>query len=82
MLFRSLLHTRGATREGGKVQSGVEEVAFLVKPSAEQLAALAGEVDGGTLRVCVEAEVPLGQAPHAVARIQHGGARGKTIIKP
>jgi len=87
--YKQLVHdggvavsTRGATREGGKVQSGVEEVAFLVKPSAEQLAALAGEVDGGTLRVCVEAEVPLAQAPHAVARIQHGGARGKTIIKP
>ena len=74
--------TRGATRERGSVQSGVEEIAFRVQPSAELLAALAKEVDGGTLRVFVEAEVPLEQAPQAVARIQHGGARGKTIVKP
>jgi NADPH:quinone reductase-like Zn-dependent oxidoreductase len=74
--------TRGATRGGGKVQSGVEEVAFRVRPGAELLAALARQVDGGTLRVFVEAEVPLEQAPLAVARIQGGGARGKTIVKP
>ena len=74
--------TRGATREKGTVQSGVEEIAFSVQPSAESLAALAGEVDGGTLRVFVEAEVPLEQAPQAIARIQSGGARGKTIVKP
>ncbi|MEZ0115466.1 NADPH2:quinone reductase [Catenulispora sp. EB89] len=74
--------TRGATRERGSVQSGVEEISFRVQPSAELLAALAKEVDGGTLRVFVEAEVPLEQAPQAVARIQHGGARGKTIVKP
>ena len=74
--------TRGATREHGTVQSGVEEIAFGVKPSAELLAVLAEQVDAGTLRVFVEEEVPLEQAPQAVARIQHGGARGKTIIKP
>ena len=73
--------TRGATREHGSVQSGVEEITFRVAPSAESLAALAKEVDSGTLRVFVEAEVPLEQAPQAVARIQHGGARGKTLIK-
>ncbi|ACU74750.1 Alcohol dehydrogenase GroES domain protein [Catenulispora acidiphila DSM 44928] len=74
--------TRGATREHGKVQSGVEELAFRMQPSAELLAELVKEVDEGTLRVFVEEEVPLEQAPQAVARIQHGGARGKTIVKP
>jgi NADPH:quinone reductase len=74
--------TRGAASEHGEAHSGVKELAFLVQPSAKQLAALAGEVDGGTLRVCVDAEVPLEQAPQAVARIKHGGARGKTIVKP
>jgi NADPH:quinone reductase len=73
--------TRGATRERGTVQSGVEEIAFRVEPTAETLAALAKEVDAGALRVFVEAETPLEQAPQAVARLQHGGARGKTIIK-
>lgn len=74
--------TRGATGEGGGVQSGVEEVAFLLEPSRDQLAALAREVDGGALRVFVEEEVPLEKAPQAIARIQGGGARGKTIVKP
>ena len=74
--------TRGATREDGRVQSGVEELAFRLQPSPEQLTALAEEVDGGALRVFVEAEVPLEQAPQAIARIQGGGARGKTIVRP
>jgi NADPH:quinone reductase-like Zn-dependent oxidoreductase len=74
--------TLGATREGGKVQSGVEELAFFLRPTADRLTALAKEVDDGSLRVFVEEEVPLEQAPMAVARIQNGGARGKTIIKP
>ncbi|GAA1978814.1 NADP-dependent oxidoreductase [Catenulispora subtropica] len=73
--------TRGAVSEHGSVQSGVEEIAFLVEPTAEVLAALAKEVDAGTLKVFVDAEVPLEQAPQAVARIQGGGARGKTIVK-
>jgi NADPH:quinone reductase-like Zn-dependent oxidoreductase len=73
--------TRGAVSEHGTVQSGVEEVAFLVQPTADLLAALAKEVDAGTLKVSVEAEVPLEQAPQAVERLRNGGARGKTIVK-
>ena len=49
---------------------------------ADLLAALAKEVDAGSLRVYVESEVSLEQAPQAVARNQAGGARGKTIVKP
>ncbi|NUR28814.1 MAG: NADP-dependent oxidoreductase [Catenulispora sp.] len=74
--------TRGAVSERGAVQSGVEEIAFVVEPTADLLATLAKEVDAGTLKVFVEAEVPLAQAPQAVARIRSGGARGKTIVKP
>ena len=73
--------TRGAVSEHGTVQSGVEEVAFLVQPTAELLAALAKEVEAGTLKVFVEEEVPLERAPQAVERIRNGGARGKTIVK-
>jgi NADPH2:quinone reductase len=76
------LTTRGAVGKHGEVQSGVEEIDFLLRPSAELLTALAKEVDAGTLRVYVESEVPLSHAPQAVARNQAGGARGKTIIKP
>jgi NADPH:quinone reductase-like Zn-dependent oxidoreductase len=75
------ISTRGAVSEHGAVQSGVEEVAFVVRPGADVLTALAKEVDAGTLKVSVDAEVPLEQAPQAVARILAGGARGKTIVK-
>ncbi|NUP52565.1 MAG: NADP-dependent oxidoreductase [Catenulispora sp.] len=74
--------TRGATTEHGTVQSGVEEIAFILQPTADLLATLAKEVDAGRLKVFIDEEVPLEQAPQAVARIQGGGARGKTIVKP
>jgi len=75
------LTTRGVAPEHGAVQSGVEEINFVMQPSAELLSALAKEVDAGALKVYVESEVPLEQAPHAVARNKAGGARGKTIVK-
>jgi NADPH:quinone reductase-like Zn-dependent oxidoreductase len=76
-----VLSTRGAAGKHGVVQSGVDEIAYVLQPSADLLATLAKEVDAGALKVSVEAEVPLEQAPQAVARNQAGGARGKTIIK-
>ena len=74
--------TRGAARESGEVQSSVEEISFTVKPTVEGLAELAEQVDSGALRVFVEAEVPLEQAPEAVTQRQGGGVRGKTIVIP
>ena len=76
------ISTRHAAPKNSVVQSGVEEISYVVVPNAEALATLAKQVDAGVLRVYVESEVPLEQAPREVARIKAGGARGKTIIKP
>jgi NADPH:quinone reductase len=71
--------TRGAAQ--GLGERGVEEVNLHFEATPDLLAAVAKEVDGGTLRVYVESEVPLEGAAQAVARNRAGGARGKTIIK-
>jgi NADPH:quinone reductase-like Zn-dependent oxidoreductase len=49
--------------------------------SAELLQDLAELIDASRLRVAIESEVPLEQAPAALARNRAGGARGKTVIK-
>jgi NADPH:quinone reductase-like Zn-dependent oxidoreductase len=74
------LTTRYVTRSGDV--RGIENIAFELRASADLLESLAEEVDSGRLKVSVEAEVPLEQAPQAVARNRAGGARGKTIIRP
>lgn len=71
--------TRGAAQGHG--ERGVEEVNLHFEATPDLLAAVAKEVDGGTLRVYVESEVPLEGAAQALARNRAGGARGKTIIK-
>lgn len=72
--------TRGAAQ--GRGDRGVEEINLHFEATPDLLAAVAKEVDGGTLRVYVESEVPLEHAAQAVARNRAGGARGKTIVKP
>jgi NADPH:quinone reductase-like Zn-dependent oxidoreductase len=51
-------------------------------PSRAELEALADLADAGKLRVTIDAEVPLTDAPAAVARARSGPARGKTVILP
>ena len=53
---------------------------FFSDVSAEDLASVAELAAGGRLRVTIEAEVPLADAPAAVARARAGRARGKTVI--
>jgi NADPH:quinone reductase-like Zn-dependent oxidoreductase len=72
--------TRGAAQ--AHAERGVEEVNLHFEATSDLLAAVAKEVDSGTLRVYVESEVPLEGAAQALARNRAGGARGKTIIKP
>lgn len=50
------------------------------QPTTEVLATLAGFAATGALRVRIDAQVPLDQAPAAVTRARAGHARGKTII--
>ncbi|MFI6600012.1 NADP-dependent oxidoreductase [Nonomuraea sp. NPDC050536] len=49
--------------------------------SPELLALIADLIDAGKIRVRVEAQVPLEDAPQALARNKAGGARGKTAIE-
>ncbi|NSC22574.1 NADP-dependent oxidoreductase [Streptomyces albus subsp. chlorinus] len=61
---------------------GIEGINFHIAPSAELLERLGEEIDSGRVTVPIEAEVPLEEAPGAVARNRAGGARGKTVLVP
>ncbi|MBO8188802.1 NADP-dependent oxidoreductase [Streptomyces spirodelae] len=61
---------------------GIEGINYHIAASAELLERLREEIDSGPLTVPIEAEVPLDQAPGAVARNRAGGARGKTVLLP
>jgi len=50
------------------------------KPTPELLDLLAAEIDAGRLRVPVETQVPLAEAPEALALSRSGHSRGKTVI--
>lgn len=58
---------------------GVNVEATPTRETLERVAELAG---AGDLRIEVEREVPLEDAPAALARNREGGARGKTVIRP
>ncbi|WP_328901069.1 NADP-dependent oxidoreductase [Streptomyces sp. NBC_00441] len=73
------LSTRGAAA-GARLPEGVRGVDFRLDPSPVLLDVLAAGAADGILRVPVDAEVPLAQAPPALARNRAGGARGKTVI--
>lgn len=49
-------------------------------PTAESLSALAELAASGELRVRIDAEVPLHEAPAAIARARTGHSTGKTVI--
>ncbi|OKJ73982.1 NADP-dependent oxidoreductase [Streptomyces sp. CB02460] len=73
------LSTRGAAA-GARLPEGVRGVDFRLDPSPVLLDVLAAGAAEGILRVPVDAEVPLADAPLALARNRAGGARGKTVI--
>jgi len=73
------LSTRGAAA-GARLPEGVRGVDFRLDPSPVLLDVLAAGAADGILRVLVEAELPLAEAPQALRRNRAGGARGKTVI--
>ncbi|MGW2474825.1 NADP-dependent oxidoreductase [Streptomyces sp. NPDC001665] len=73
------LSTRGAGA-GARLPEGVRGVDFRLDPSPVLLDVLAAGAADGILRVPVDAELPLEEAPSALARNRAGGARGKTVI--
>jgi NADPH:quinone reductase-like Zn-dependent oxidoreductase len=54
---------------------------YLLRDKAALLDRLTAALDAGRLRVPVEAEVPLRDAPAVLARRRAGGARGKTVVR-
>lgn len=53
-----------------------------LSPTAETLSALAELAASGELRVRIDAEVPLHEAPAAIASARTGHSTGKTVIVP
>jgi NADPH:quinone reductase-like Zn-dependent oxidoreductase len=51
-----------------------------VRPDAAQLAALAGAIDAGDVRVHVSETLPLAQAARAHQLLEEGGVRGKVVL--
>ena len=80
---------RSATvlRPGGRLVSVAETppeggVFFVVEPNREQLEAIAGQADAGTLRAPAVETFPLTEASEAFARSLQPGRRGKVVLVP
>jgi NADPH:quinone reductase-like Zn-dependent oxidoreductase len=72
--------TNGALDVPALAERELRGVNLSSSATPELLAALAETAAEGRLRVTIDAEVPLEEAPAAVARARAGQARGKTVI--
>jgi NADPH:quinone reductase-like Zn-dependent oxidoreductase len=77
-----LINTNYAADVDALAARDIRGINFGNSPTPAALEALAALADAGTLRVTIAAEVPLAEAPAAVARARSGHARGKTVIVP
>ncbi|MET9908607.1 NADP-dependent oxidoreductase [Streptomyces sp. NPDC006476] len=75
-----LISTNHATDPEALAAREIHGVNLSSSPSQAELAALADLAAAGKLRVTVDAEISLADAPAAVARARSGHARGKTVI--
>lgn len=75
-----LISTNHATDPESLAAREIHGVNLSSSPSQAELAALADLTAAGKLRVTVDAEISLADAPAAVARARSGHARGKTVI--
>lgn len=78
----TLVNTNYALDPAALATRDVVGINFGNNPTPEVLTTLAELADTGKLRVHIDAEVPLHEAPSALARSRSGHARGKTIIIP
>jgi NADPH:quinone reductase-like Zn-dependent oxidoreductase len=76
----TLINTNYALDPDALAAQGILGINFGNRPTTEVLTTLAELADTGKLRVHIDAEVPLGQAPAALARSRTGHAHGKTVI--
>ena len=75
-----IVSTNGAVDPDGLAARELRGVNLNSIPTHEDLATIAGLAATGRLRVSIDAEVTLAEAPAAVARARAGHARGKTVI--
>jgi NADPH:quinone reductase-like Zn-dependent oxidoreductase len=62
-------------------QRGITPAYIFVRPSGSQLAELARLIDGGEMRVELEASYPLDDAAQALERLESGRVRGKLALE-
>ncbi len=75
-----LINTNGAADTEALAARGIRAVNFSNAVSADLLAALADQASSGKLRLRIDTEVPLADAPAAISSARTGHARGKTVI--
>ncbi len=75
-----LLNTNHAADTAALAAREVRGVNLSNNPSRAELETLADLVAAGRLRVTIDTEVPLADAPAALARARSGHARGKTVV--
>ncbi|WP_181802987.1 zinc-binding dehydrogenase [Streptomyces shenzhenensis] len=78
----TLVSTNYATDPDALAARGILGVNLGNRPTAETLATLAELAAAGELRVRIEAEVPLADAPAVIAKARAGHAAGKTVLVP
>ncbi|MFD9114282.1 NADP-dependent oxidoreductase [Streptomyces bottropensis] len=78
----TLVSTNYATDPEAMADRGILGVNLGNRPTAEILTTLAELVAAGELRVRIDAEVPLSDAPAFIAKARAGHATGKTVIVP
>ncbi|WP_033818770.1 NADP-dependent oxidoreductase [Kitasatospora sp. MBT63] len=66
--------------EAKKARWGVEANAFMMRPDGAQLARIAELVTSGELRPVVRTVLPLERAADALAEVERGRARGRTVL--
>jgi NADPH:quinone reductase-like Zn-dependent oxidoreductase len=85
-----LARSPGILREGGRLVSvaeeppqatGISTVFFIVEPNRDQLARIAGLLDGGWPPPAIDAVFPLEDAASAFERSMAAGKRGKVVLE-
>ena len=76
------LSTLRAAEKDAPYARRVRATNFAHAASTDSLERLAAEIDSGRVIVPITTEVPLDQAPDALARHRAGGVRGKTVLLP
>jgi len=77
-----IISTNGALDPDALTARELRGVNLNSVPTADDLAAIADLATTGRLRVTIDAEVPLADAPAVIAHARAGHARGKTVFLP